>query len=110
MITPADMIADYYGESPWIRGLVTLVGALYGIPYVVRQVKAGGILARGLFPEAAPIPLWGMELTIEDAGVGALSLVTMLYVIVGGCGRWRGRMCCRGCCCCRRCCCRGWRS
>ncbi|MDA0766188.1 MAG: sodium:solute symporter family protein [Verrucomicrobia bacterium] len=83
-ITPADMIADYYGESPWIRGLVTLVGALYVIPYVVMQVKAGGILARGLFPEGAPIPLWGMELTIEDAGVGALSLVTMLYVIVGG--------------------------
>ena len=83
-ITPADMIADYYGESPWIRGAVALIGALYVIPYVVIQVKAGGILAMGLFPHAPPISLMGMELTIEDAGVGALALVTMLYVIVGG--------------------------
>ncbi len=83
-ITPADMIADYYGDSRLIRGMVTLAGALYVIPYVVMQVKAGGILAKGLFPNAPPIPLFGMELTIEDAGVGVLSLVTMLYVIVGG--------------------------
>jgi len=83
-ITPADMIADYYGDSQFIRGMVAFLGALYVIPYVVMQVKAGGILAQGLFPDVASVTLLGQELTMENAGVGALSLVTMIYVIVGG--------------------------
>jgi len=83
-ITPADMIADYYGNSQLIRTLVALVGVLYVVPYVVMQVKAGGFLAQGLFPGAESIFLFGHELTIEDAGVGALSLITMIYVIIGG--------------------------
>ena len=83
-ITPADMISDYYGESKSIRGLVALIGALYVIPYVVMQVKAGGILAQGLFQDVESVVVFGQVLTIEHAGVGALSLVTMAYVIVGG--------------------------
>ncbi|MDA8961316.1 hypothetical protein N9F39_04305, partial [Akkermansiaceae bacterium] len=83
-ITPADMIADYYGDSQFIRGMVAFLGALYVVPYVVMQVKAGGILAQGLFPDIASVTLLGQELTMENAGVGALSLITMTYVIVGG--------------------------
>ena len=83
-ITPADMVADYYGDSKLMRGLIALVGALYVIPYVVMQVKAGGILAQGLFRDVEAISLLGIQLSIENAGVGALSLITMTYVIIGG--------------------------
>ena len=47
-ITPADMVADYYGDSPALRIIVALTGALYVIPYVVIQIKGGGLLADGL--------------------------------------------------------------
>ena len=83
-ITPADMITDYYGDSPWIRIMVALTGALYVIPYVVMQVKAGGLLADGLFREVEQITLFGQQISMEDFGVGALSLVTVIYVIIGG--------------------------
>ena len=83
-ITPADMIADYYGDSQLIRGVVALIGALYVVPYVVMQVKAGGLLAQGLFHDVESVRVLGLDLTMEQAGVGALSLVTMIYVIVGG--------------------------
>ncbi len=83
-ITPADMITDYYGNSPWIRSLVALTGVLYVIPYVVMQVKAGGLLADGLFREVEHLTMFGQQISMEDFGVGALSLVTMVYVIIGG--------------------------
>ena len=83
-ITPADMITDYYGDSPLLRGLVALSGALYVVPYVVMQIKAGGLLADGLFRNIEHVTLFGHQITMEDAGVGALSLVTMIYVIIGG--------------------------
>ncbi|MDP6207933.1 MAG: hypothetical protein QGG01_06485, partial [Roseibacillus sp.] len=83
-ITPADMVTDYYGDSPAIRGLVALTGALYVIPYVVMQIKGGGLLADGLFREIEHMSLFGWRITMEDAGVAALSLVTMIYVIIGG--------------------------
>ena len=83
-ITPADMITDYYGDSPWIRSLVALTGVLYVIPYVVMQVKAGGLLADGLFREVEHLTMFGQQISMEDFGVGALSLVTMVYVIIGG--------------------------
>ena len=83
-ITPADMIADYYGDSQLIRGVVALIGALYVVPYVVMQVKAGGLLAQGLFHDVESVHVFGFDLTVEQTGVGALSLVTMIYVIVGG--------------------------
>jgi SSS family solute:Na+ symporter len=83
-ITPADMITDYYGDSPWIRSLVALTGVLYVIPYVVMQVKAGGLLADGLFREVEHLTMFGQQISMEDFGIGALSLVTMVYVIIGG--------------------------
>ncbi|MCB9883360.1 MAG: sodium:solute symporter family protein [Planctomycetes bacterium] len=83
-ITPADLIAGYYGESSWLRFAVVLVGALYVVPYVVMQVKAGGILAQGLFADVDHVSVFGMTLTMEETGVAALSLVTMIYVVIGG--------------------------
>ncbi|MEC9054988.1 MAG: sodium:solute symporter family protein [Verrucomicrobiota bacterium] len=83
-ITPTDMVTDYYGDSSVVRGLVALTGALYVIPYVIMQIKGGGLLADGLFREIEHINLLGWRITMEDAGVAALSLVTMVYVIIGG--------------------------
>jgi SSS family solute:Na+ symporter len=83
-ITPADMISDYYGRSGTMRALVALTGALYVIPYVVIQVKAGGLLADMLFADVGSVKMFGREFTMEQTGVGALALVTMGYVIVGG--------------------------
>ncbi len=83
-ITPADMITDYYGSSGLMRGLVALTGVLYVIPYVVMQIKAGGLLADGLFRHVEHVTLFGLDITMENVGVGALSLVTMIYVIIGG--------------------------
>ncbi len=83
-ITPADMVTDYYGDSSTVRGLVALTGALYVIPYVVMQIKGGGLLADGLFREIEHLSIFGWRVTMEDAGVAALSLVTMAYVIIGG--------------------------
>lgn len=83
-ITPADLISHHYGDSRMLRFLVALVGALYVIPYVVIQIKAGGILAQGLFQNVEHLTLLGWQISIEDTGVAVLSLVTMLYVLVGG--------------------------
>ncbi|MFK7849834.1 MAG: sodium:solute symporter [Akkermansiaceae bacterium] len=83
-ITPADLISHHYGDSPALRFMVALVGALYVIPYVVMQIKAGGILAQGLFQDVEHLTLLGQQISIEDTGVAVLSLVTMLYVLVGG--------------------------
>ena len=83
-ITPADMVTDYYGDSPGLRIMVALTGALYVLPYVIMQIKGGGLLADGLFREIEHVSLFGWQITMEDAGVAALSLVTMIYVIIGG--------------------------
>ncbi|MBB6431710.1 sodium:solute symporter family protein [Algisphaera agarilytica] len=83
-ITPADMIIHHYGDSRLLRVLVVLTGALYAIPYIIMQVKAGGELAEGLFKDTPPFHLMGMEITIYEAGVFTLALITMLYVLVGG--------------------------
>ncbi|NIP98294.1 MAG: sodium:solute symporter family protein [Akkermansiaceae bacterium] len=83
-ITPADMITDYYGDSALLRGLVALAGALYVLPYVIMQIKAGGLLADGLFRHVEHVTVFGWQITMENVGVGALSLVTMIYVIIGG--------------------------
>lgn len=83
-ITPADLISHHYGDSRMLRFLVALVGALYVIPYVVIQIKAGGILAQGLFQNVNNLTFLGWKVSIEDTGVAVLSLVTMLYVLIGG--------------------------
>ena len=73
-VTPGDMISDYY-QSKAIRILAAITGFLYVIPYIVMQIKAGGHLAQVLFPDAA---------SAFQIGATALSLVTMLYVLIGG--------------------------
>ena len=74
-VTQGDMIADYYGESPILRLMVALVGFLYILPYVIMQIKAGGHLAQGMFPDASQA---------FEKGALALSVVTILYVLIGG--------------------------
>ncbi len=74
-VTQGDMIADYYGDTIGIRLLVAVIGFLYVLPYVIMQIKAGGLLAQGMFPNS------------ENAfrnGASALSAVTIIYVLIGG--------------------------
>ena len=82
-VTPADMLAGYYGGTA-VRLLAALMGALYVLPYVIIQIKAGGTLAQALFSETDSLRFFGWEISIYDAGATALSLVTMLYVLIGG--------------------------
>ncbi len=73
-VTPADLLADYYGSPVALRLLVTLVGFVYAVVYIVMQLQAGGFLAAKLFGG-------------DDAftiGVVALSIVTTLYILIGG--------------------------
>ncbi|MFT4588707.1 MAG: SSS family solute:Na+ symporter [Candidatus Binatia bacterium] len=72
-VTPADMICGYYGESKALRLLVALIGALYAVPYVIMQIKAGGILSESMFGEGAYVP-----------GATILAVITMVYIMIGG--------------------------
>lgn len=83
-VTPGDMVADYYGGSRALRLLVALVGFLYVIPYIVMQIKAGGYLAQRLFPDAEGLVFMGQVYGAFELGTMALSLLTMLYVLIGG--------------------------
>lgn len=83
-ITPGDLLSAHYGNSSAVRCLVALVGTLYVIPYIVMQIKAGGYLAQRLFPEVETVSLLGTSMGIFEAGTLALSILTMLYVLVGG--------------------------
>jgi len=83
-VTPADMLADYYGGSAVLRLLVALVGFLYVIPYIVMQIKAGGYLAQRLFPDAGGLIVMGHEYGAFEVGTIVLSVLTMLYVLIGG--------------------------
>jgi SSS family solute:Na+ symporter len=82
-VTPADMVGDYYGGSA-VRLLAAATSALYVLPYVIMQIKAGGILAQRLFPDAPPIEFLGGSFTMYETGVWVLSFLTMAYVLVGG--------------------------
>ena len=83
-VTQADLIADYYGGSSLLRVLVALVGFLYVLPYIIMQIKAGGYLAQRMFPDAKAIELLGVQFDAFRAGAAALSMLTMVYVLVGG--------------------------
>lgn len=48
------------------------------------QIKAGGYLAQRMFPDAENISAFGMEFGIFEAGTIALSILTMVYVLIGG--------------------------
>ena len=74
-VTPADMISSYYGGSTALRLLVAIIGVLYVIPYIIMQMKAGGLLAKTMFPDAEHAFGWG---------TGALSIVTLAYILIGG--------------------------
>ena len=82
-VTPADLVGDYYGGNA-VRLLAALTGALYVLPYVIMQIKAGGYLAERLFPDVPPIVFLGSEYDMFRAGVWALSFLTMAYVLIGG--------------------------
>ncbi len=84
-VTPADLLGDYYGGNA-VRLLAALTGALYVLPYVIMQIKAGGYLAEQLFPDAPPvhIPFVNIDFDMFRTGVWVLSLLTMGYVLVGG--------------------------
>ena len=73
-VTPADMFADYYASPTAMRLLVALIGFLFVVPYVIVQLKAGGILAEQLF---------GFEYAFE-IGTIVLAATATLYIIVGG--------------------------
>ena len=83
-VTAADMVADYYGSSVALRVLVALVGFLYVVPYVVMQIKAGGYLAQRMFPDFEPVTILGSRWNVFAMGSTAMSLIMMLYIIVGG--------------------------
>ena len=83
-VTQADLMTDYYGGSSILRCLVALVGFLYALPYIIMQIKAGGYLAQRMFPDAQAMQLLGVPFDTFRAGAAALSLLTMLYVLVGG--------------------------
>ena len=82
-VTPADLVGDYYGGTE-VRLLAAATSALYVLPYVIMQIKAGGYLAQRLFPEAPPLEFFGSSFTMYETGVWALSFLTMAYVLVGG--------------------------
>jgi len=83
-ITPADMLADYYGNSRAVRLLVALAGFLYVLPYVIVQIRAGGHLAEQMFPPSEPLQFAGMTLDVFDLGASALAVIMTVYVLVGG--------------------------
>jgi len=74
-VTQADMLCDHYGSPVALRLLVTLVGFLFAMPYIMMQLKAGGELAAVLFT--------GHKHAFE-VGAIVLSAVTALYIMIGG--------------------------
>ncbi|MCB1124124.1 MAG: sodium:solute symporter family protein, partial [Verrucomicrobiae bacterium] len=78
------MIANYYGDSSAVRIVVAFAGFFYVILYVVMQIKAGGYLAQVMFPGAKPVSFLGLEMETFQMGATVLSLVTMIYVLIGG--------------------------
>lgn len=83
-VTPADMISDYYDNSSVLRILVALVGFLYGVPYLIIQIRAGGHVASQIFSSTPTVLILGHEFSIFAVGTTILTLVMMLYVLVGG--------------------------
>ncbi len=74
-VTQADMICDHYKSRISLRLLVTLVGVLFVVPYVIMQIKAGGDLAAVLFPDSD---------SSFEIGAIILASITAIYIMVGG--------------------------
>lgn len=83
-VTQADMLADYYGDSSGVRILVAVLGFLYALPYVVIQIRAGGNMAEQMFPGVRPLHIFGTPFDVFDMGAGMLTIVMMIYILVGG--------------------------
>lgn len=67
-VTQGDMISDYYGDTPTVRLVVALIGFFYVLPYIIIQIKAGGYLAQGMFPDAADLKILGYQMPIFQVG------------------------------------------
>ena len=74
-VTQADMLCDHYGSPIALRLLISLVGILFVIPYIMMQLKAGGELAAVLFRDT--------ERAFEIGAV-VLSIITAVYIMIGG--------------------------
>ena len=83
-VTPADMIADYYGNSTVLRILVAFIGFMYGVPYLIIQIRAGGHIAEQIFSSTSAVSIFGHDFTVFAVGTTILTLVMMLYVLIGG--------------------------
>ena len=77
-VTPGDMIADYYGGHA-VRLLTAATCILYVIPYIVMQIKAGGLLFEVLLDEPL-LERWDNF----EVGCVLLSLITTTYIMIGG--------------------------
>ena len=78
------VLADYYDNSSLVRLLVALLGFLYVVPYVIIQIRAGGHLAQQMFGGATTVSLLGQQVDVFTLGASVLSLVMMIYILVGG--------------------------
>ncbi|MBA2113794.1 sodium:solute symporter family protein [Bremerella alba] len=74
-VTQADMLCEHYNSHLLLRPLITFVGVLFAIPYVIMQLKAGGELAAVLFADYA----YAFEI-----GTIVLAAITALYIMIGG--------------------------
>jgi len=83
-VTPGDMISEYYDNSVMVRILVAVLGFLYVLPYVVIQIRAGGHLAQQIFSSTPYFTILGLKFEIFDVGATVLSIIMMIYIIVGG--------------------------
>ena len=83
-VTPADMLADYYGKSDMLRLLIAFAGFMYAVPYVIIQIRAGGHLAAQLFPGMEHISILGATFDVFDIGASLLAVVMTIYVLIGG--------------------------
>lgn len=77
-VTPADLVADHYGGSHFVRLMVALCGFLFVVPYIVMQIKGGGYLAKTVFATE------GNAQEVFDTGALLMTVVTVGYVLLGG--------------------------
>jgi SSS family solute:Na+ symporter len=72
-VTPADLLAHRYGSEVY-RVIVALVSAGFIFPYILLQIKGGGLLLEAA--SGGVIPFW--------QGAGLMLLVVVIYTVVGG--------------------------
>ena len=87
-VTPGDMVSDYYGSRVALKLLVAATCTLYVLPYVVMQIKAGGVLSAKLFPGNYHLSIgsWTIFESVSSYSLGAfvLAAITMVYIMIGG--------------------------